>query len=274
MRFVPYRDVSSVPNVIVDGAATQNTVLTLSHWPKSGTPAQLKGDTSAAIVFNYLDSPRFHVEADAVSNNHFDEDGLVGIFSLIDPSTATRHRALLLDTAQAGDFGVYADRRAARIAFTLAAYANAETSPLPGRIFQLPYPEIASGLYGRTARAPAAAAHEPERIPGVVGRRGSTSSPRARISSSAESSLSRSGRSSIWLWFASRTISPASECIDSLNPGSWSVIPSRSTTGHAAAGCSCSTALGLNFSTATKAGFRWRHEDRRCASTCRCSRTS
>jgi hypothetical protein len=27
----------------------------------------------------YLDSPRFHVEADAVSNNHFDEDGLVGI---------------------------------------------------------------------------------------------------------------------------------------------------------------------------------------------------
>ncbi len=148
MRFLPYRDVSSVPNVIVDGAATQNTILTLSHWPKSGTPAELKGDTSAAIVFNYLDSPRFHVDADAVSNNHFDEDGLVGIFSLIDPSTATRHRALLLDTAQAGDFGVYADRRAARIAFTLAAYANADTSPLPGRIFQLPYPEMASGLYG------------------------------------------------------------------------------------------------------------------------------
>ena len=67
MRFVPYRDVPSVPNVIVDGAAAPNTILTLSHWPKSGTPAPLKGDTSAAIVFNYLDSPRFHVEADAVS---------------------------------------------------------------------------------------------------------------------------------------------------------------------------------------------------------------
>ena len=36
---------------------------------------------------------------------------------------------------------------AARIAFTLSAYANAETSPLPGRIFQLPYPDMASGLY-------------------------------------------------------------------------------------------------------------------------------
>jgi hypothetical protein len=147
MRFLPYRDVATVPNVIVDGAATQNTILTLSHWPKSGTPPELEGDTSAEIVFNYLDSPRFHVHADAVSNNHFDEDGLIGIFTLVDPLPATRHRALLIDAAQAGDFGVFTDRSAARIAFTLSAYANAETSPLPSRIFQLPYPELASGLY-------------------------------------------------------------------------------------------------------------------------------
>src|SRR6185295_977149 len=147
MRFLPYREVSSVPNVIVDGAATQNTILTLSHWPKSGTPPELRGDTSAEIVFHYLDSPRFHVHADVVSNNHFDEDGLVGIFTLVDPLTATRHRALLIDAAQAGDFGVFTDRQAARIAFTLSAYANAETSPLPSRIFQLPYPEMAGGLY-------------------------------------------------------------------------------------------------------------------------------
>lgn len=147
MRFLSYRDVSTVPNVIVDGAATQNTILTLSHWPKSGTPPELEGDTSAQIVFNYLDSPRFHVQADVVSNNHFDEDGLVGIFTLVEPSLATRHRALLLDAAQAGDFGVFADRNAARIVFTLSAYANTETSPLPSRVFGLPYPDMASGLY-------------------------------------------------------------------------------------------------------------------------------
>lgn len=147
MRFLPYRDVSTVPNVIVDGAAAQNTILTLSHWPKSGTPCELKGDTSAEIVFNYLDSPRFHVRADVVSNNHFDEDGLVGIFALVEPVAATRHRALLLDAAQAGDFGVFADRSAARIAFTLSAYADADTSPLPRNMFQLPYPDLASGLY-------------------------------------------------------------------------------------------------------------------------------
>ena len=81
----------SVQNVIVDGAATQSTILTLSHWPKSGTPPELKGDTSTEIVFNYVDAPRFHVHADAVSNNHFDEDGLIGIFTLVAPSMAVRH---------------------------------------------------------------------------------------------------------------------------------------------------------------------------------------
>lgn len=149
MRFLPYDHTSSVPNVIVDGAKNDNTVLTLSHWPKSGTPAELKGDTSTAIVFNYLDRPQFRVEADVVSNNHFDEDGLVGIYALLEPAMAERHRDLLVDVAQAGDFGIFAKRQAARIAFTLSAYADADTSPLPRSLFELPYSELASDLYVR-----------------------------------------------------------------------------------------------------------------------------
>ena len=137
MRFLPYGRAASVPNVIVDGAPTANTVLTLSHWPKSGTPAPLKRDTSTEIVFAYLDAADLHVDAEAVSNNHFDEDGLVGMFALVDASLATRHRDLLVDVAQAGDFGVFARREAARIAFAIAASAEAGTSPLPARIFGL-----------------------------------------------------------------------------------------------------------------------------------------
>ena len=46
MRFVPYHELNdSTPNIIVDGAAGPGTVLTLSHWPKSGTPEALKRDT-------------------------------------------------------------------------------------------------------------------------------------------------------------------------------------------------------------------------------------
>ena len=146
MRFLPYLS-ATIPNIIVDGAGNSHTVLTLSHWPKSGSPAELKGDTSTAIVFNYLDAPDYHVEADAVSNNHFDEDGLVGIFALLQPVFAQRHRDLLLDVAQAGDFGVFERRHAARIAFVLSAYADPDSSPLPADMFTRPYPVLAGELY-------------------------------------------------------------------------------------------------------------------------------
>jgi hypothetical protein len=149
MRFLPYSQIDAVPNVIVDGAPTRHTVLTLSHWPKSGTPRELKADTSAESVFKYLDSPRFHVEAGIVSNNHFDEDGLVGVFAMLRPAVVEQHRDLLIDVAQAGDFGVFSDRRAARMAFTISAYADADTSPLPRSLFAQPYAERTGELYVR-----------------------------------------------------------------------------------------------------------------------------
>jgi hypothetical protein len=147
MRFVPFEELDSSPNVIVDGAAGPGTELTLSHWPKSGTPSHLKRDTSAKIVFAYRDSPSSHVAAEIVSNNHFDEDGLVGIYTLVDPRKAERHRDLLTDVADAGDFGFFKHRDAARIAFTLSAYADPDLSPLPKELFALPYAQMASGLY-------------------------------------------------------------------------------------------------------------------------------
>lgn len=60
-----------------------------------------------------------------------------------------RHRDLLIDVAQAGDFGVFSDRRAARIAFTISAYAAADTSPLPRSLFAQPYAERTGELYVR-----------------------------------------------------------------------------------------------------------------------------
>jgi hypothetical protein len=147
MRFVPYQQLDAAPNIIVDGSAGAGTILTLSHWPKSGTPAALKRDTSAEIVFAYLDSPAFHVQADVVSNNHFDEDGLIGIFTLLNPSMAAGHRDLLMDAARAGDSGTFKQREAARIAFTISAYADSETSPLPSQLFAMPYAQMAGELY-------------------------------------------------------------------------------------------------------------------------------
>jgi hypothetical protein len=124
-------------------------LLTLSHWPRSGTPAELKADTSAEIAFRYLNSPGFHVECDVVTNSHFDEDGLVGVFALLDPITASRYRDLLIDVASAGDFGVFKSRDAARISFAVSSFADPDLSPLPKALFGLSYPLMAAELYVR-----------------------------------------------------------------------------------------------------------------------------
>ena len=147
MRYLPYAAASSEPNVIVDGTANERTLITLSHWRRSGTPAELMADTSTAIVFNYLERPELHAAADVVSNNHFDEDGLVGIYALREPDAAAFRRDLLIDVAEAGDFGVYRSRRAARIAFALSAHVDPATSPLPRALFDRPAPQIEEGLY-------------------------------------------------------------------------------------------------------------------------------
>lgn len=149
MKFAPYQSVGAVPNVIVDGRATEGTVLTLSHWPKSGTPQTLLADTSTETVFKYLDTPAYHVQADAVSNNHFDEDGLAGMLALTQPALAVAHRERLIDVARTGDFGVYATREAARIALTIAAFADPGRSPVPAAEFALPYPEFVGRMYER-----------------------------------------------------------------------------------------------------------------------------
>lgn len=147
MKFVPYQQLGETANLIVDGTANEHTVLTLSHWANSGTPKDLAADLSAQIVFRYLDRPDLHVHSEAVSNNHFDEDGLAGTYSVLNPQHALKHRELLIDIASAGDFGTYKHKQAAQAVFVLSAYTDRNRSPLPREIFDLPYPDMASALY-------------------------------------------------------------------------------------------------------------------------------
>jgi uncharacterized protein DUF6687 len=147
MQYVPYHELEDRPNIIVDGAANAHTSITLSHWPRSATPDVLKDDLSAQIVFRYLDHPEFRSNAEVVSNNHFDEDGLIGIYAVLNPSDALRHRDLLIDIAAAGDFGTYRFREAARADFVLSAFADPDVSPLGGDLFKEPYPKMAARLY-------------------------------------------------------------------------------------------------------------------------------
>ena len=110
LPFEPYELLNGRPHVMVDGAAREGSVLTLSHWPQSPTAAFLARDVSAAIVLEYV---RLSLEgvpntvhgpqggagrsalargraAEAVTNDHFDEDGLMSVLALVDPKVAMR----------------------------------------------------------------------------------------------------------------------------------------------------------------------------------------
>lgn len=150
LQYLPYNRLGITPNIIVDSVPIESTIMTLSHWPASGSPGELKADLSAEIVFNFLDWPdaqSVQDRAEAVSNNHFDEDGLVGIFALLNPQAAQEERELLLDIATAGDFGTYKNREAAQVSFVLQAWAQPDKSPLNRAVFRRPYDEVTSILY-------------------------------------------------------------------------------------------------------------------------------
>ena len=146
LQYEPYDDAAGVPNVVVDGSANAGTVLTISHWPGSVAPPGCAADTSAQMAFLYLDrGADLHGDAAVVTNNHFDQDGLVGVYALTSPEDALARRAQLEDLAAAGDFATFTVRSAARLSMAVAALADPARSPLP----DLPedYAELCAGLF-------------------------------------------------------------------------------------------------------------------------------
>jgi hypothetical protein len=131
LRFRPYGELADVPNVVVDGSPTPATTLTLSHWPGTPSPgADLEDDLSAQMALRYVaGSARLHGAAEAVTNNHFDQDGLVSIFALADPEAALARRPALEDLAAAGDFATYARRDSARASMAISAFTDGDRSP-------------------------------------------------------------------------------------------------------------------------------------------------
>jgi hypothetical protein len=144
---VPYSETTDVPNVVVDGSANDSTVLTLSHWPGSPTPASARDDLSAQISFHALDQPSLFEGVDVVTNNHFDQDGLCAAFALVHPDQARSRRDLVIDVASAGDFGTFRSRDAARLAFAIAALEDEGRSPLPAGTLSGSYDEVCGRLY-------------------------------------------------------------------------------------------------------------------------------
>ncbi|MBA3604998.1 MAG: hypothetical protein H0W46_03300 [Acidimicrobiia bacterium] len=147
MHYVPYHRLEGRANVVVDGSPTHGTVLTVTHWPGYPPPPMIAADLSAQMAFRLIDEHPELVPAgvDVVTNNHFDQDGLVSIFALVDPAEASARRAFMEDVAAAGDFATCRGRDAARASMAIAASAAGDDDAL-GKLPE-DYPQRCALLY-------------------------------------------------------------------------------------------------------------------------------
>jgi hypothetical protein len=121
MRFEYYHPgLADVPKLSVDG--TVDNAIHFSHWQGNETPAQLKADTSTEIALNLVAAPNRNELArgiDLVTNNHFDTDGVLSVWTVLTGERALELRDRLIPAAEAGDFSEFSNEAAVRASIVI-----------------------------------------------------------------------------------------------------------------------------------------------------------
>ena len=106
MKFEFYSDaIADMPKLSVDG--TVDNAIHFSHWKGNETPESVKADTSTETVLNVVAAPnRSELTRDIklVTNNHFDTDGILSVWTMLTGERALSLRPNLIAAAEAGDF--------------------------------------------------------------------------------------------------------------------------------------------------------------------------
>jgi hypothetical protein len=126
------------PFVGVDGHLA-GAVLELSHWPGNTTPRELRHDLSTGAALRYAAlAPQRRAQlacgARVVANNHFDTDGTLALFAVLEPEVALARADALLAAAAAGDFFAWPDDRSFAIDAVVGGATDPERSPLAGEL--------------------------------------------------------------------------------------------------------------------------------------------
>jgi len=134
MKYYPFGpDLCIRPHIMVDSASVTGTILELSHWPGNKTPNEIKADTSAEICIKFLQSDLWdqyrNIDTVSVSNDHYDVDGLLSLWSLIYPNEALEKSNLIIDTATCGDFDKFTTHEAVKINMALDFLEARYTQP-------------------------------------------------------------------------------------------------------------------------------------------------
>ncbi len=145
MRFEFYHPgLEDVPKLSVDGTV-ENSVH-FSHWQGNTTAAEIKADTSTEIALNLVSSPNkdeLTQGIELVTNNHFDTDGVLSVWTVLNGDRALSLRDQLIAAAEAGDFSELKSDDAVRASIVI----QGTDQPIPD---DEPGSPIASELAGET----------------------------------------------------------------------------------------------------------------------------
>ena len=109
MRFEFYHSgLENVPKLSVDGTV-ENSVH-FSHWQGNETPAEVKADTSTEIALKVVASPNKDALTqgiELVTNNHFDTDGVLSVWTMLNGEHALALRDKLIPVTSDRDSGIF-----------------------------------------------------------------------------------------------------------------------------------------------------------------------
>src|SRR5215510_1532333 len=134
MRFQFYSEaLDKIPKLSVDGTVPNS--IHFSHWQGNMTPAEVKADTSTEIALNLVTSPNRAAltnNIDLVVNNHFDTDGALSCWTVLNGERALEHRDLLIAAAEAGDFSEHSSDDGMKVSIAIQGPDQASPNNIPG----------------------------------------------------------------------------------------------------------------------------------------------
>ena len=129
MRFEFYSDaIENTPKLSVDGTVPNS--VHFSHWEGNETPAEVRADTSTEIALNLVASPNrdsLTRGIELVTNNHFDCDGVLSVWTVLNGERALEFGDLLIAAAEAGDFSEHSSDDGVRV--SIAIQGAEQSSP-------------------------------------------------------------------------------------------------------------------------------------------------
>lgn len=102
--FIPFYEVKNHVGDVLVVDAHHPQGFDLSHWRGASIPEGCAADTSTEIVLKAIEQNLPELNYGFVTNNHYDIDGFLGVWSTFNPSIALERKALLVEMAQIADF--------------------------------------------------------------------------------------------------------------------------------------------------------------------------